>query len=76
MRLVSSQSFPHLWKKLWKFQQIRGAARFPAGILADFGGGETRKGRKIGLSQDCVPVKAGKTGYVAGRSPAKGDLSE
>jgi hypothetical protein len=26
-RLVSPQSFPHLWKKLWKFQQIDAIAQ-------------------------------------------------
>jgi hypothetical protein len=26
-RLVSSQSFPHLWKKLWKFLRISGKAQ-------------------------------------------------
>jgi hypothetical protein len=37
MRLVSSQSFPHLWKKLWKFHQIRGLPQLLARIYADFG---------------------------------------
>jgi hypothetical protein len=46
--LVCSQSFPHLWKKLWKkagnyiYVSIQGL------IHADFGGGETPQGRSDG----------------------------
>jgi hypothetical protein len=49
--LVSSLSFPHLWKKLWKLGQnakpLRVVAEF-AGVLRE---AKAAKGRKIGLSK-------------------------
>src|SRR5690242_6209476 len=50
IRLVSPQSFPHLWKKLWKIHGNRragvGGARFSKG----FDGGETVESRQDGAS--------------------------
>jgi hypothetical protein len=34
--LVSPQSFPHLWKKLWKFADLQGGDAQEAGIHWDF----------------------------------------
>jgi hypothetical protein len=34
--LVAPQSFPHLWKKLWKFHQIRGSAGVLRNAFEDF----------------------------------------
>jgi hypothetical protein len=47
--LVSSQSFPHLWKKLWKNGSNHSGVSIQRLIHADFGGGETSQGRPDGL---------------------------
>jgi hypothetical protein len=47
--LVSSQSFPHLWKKLWKNAWNHSYVSIQGLIHADFGRGETPQGRPDGL---------------------------
>jgi hypothetical protein len=41
--LVSHQSFPHLWKKLWKSGEIGAGARFEGRVYTEFSRGESRK---------------------------------
>jgi hypothetical protein len=49
--LVSPQSYPHLWKKLWKNARNHNYVSIQGLIHADFGGGETPEGRPDGLFQ-------------------------
>jgi hypothetical protein len=72
--LVSSQSFPHLWKKLWKFQKIHACAQFLAGFFARSQEGEGGQGRKIDVFGVSIPLKARKTALPAGRKPTEADF--
>jgi hypothetical protein len=47
--LASPQSFPHLWKKLWKSDPNHSRVSIQGLIHADFDGGETAQGRPNGL---------------------------
>jgi len=60
--LVSPQSFPHLWKKLWKNASKQGDVSIRGLIDADFIGGETLQGRQIGLFQGAVNASLWKIG--------------
>jgi hypothetical protein len=51
-RLVSSQSFPHLWKKLWKIHQIRDAAELAARVFTDFTRAKAAEAYFLGLPGD------------------------
>ena len=65
--LVSSQSFPHLWKKLWKFITICASAQLFLRFLRVFCEGEARKSRQIWLSGQSIPVRALKIDQLMGR---------
>ena len=48
-RLVWSQSFPHLWKKLWKFLRIHVSAQLVPLFLGPFRASERRNPHEIGV---------------------------
>jgi hypothetical protein len=58
--LVSPQSFPHLWKKLWKF--------------ADLTRGEGEIGRIYWVFLQSLVGRCEKSGLVVGRKPTENAL--
>jgi hypothetical protein len=73
--LVSRQSFPHLWKKLWKKALYCNGVPIQGLIDADFARGETSQGRPNGLFQGRLTPAYGKSGFGARRKPAEDDFS-
>jgi chromosomal replication initiator protein len=73
--LVSSQSFPHLWKKLWKFASTDGLALDRGRNHAVLARGEGRKGRQIGLLALWPRIKCQETWARSGRSCFSGRFS-
>ena len=73
--LVSSQSFPHLWKKLWKKAGNYICVSIQGLIHADFGGGETPQGRPDGLFSGADAASLWKSRFEVRRKPAEGDFS-
>jgi hypothetical protein len=69
--LVSSQRFPHLWKKLWKILGISFKAQLPGLFLRGFSAGEAANACKSGLPRIAVRVKGRKTAKDRGRKPAE-----
>src|SRR6266498_1957872 len=59
--LVSHQSFPHLWKKLWKITKFANHLRFEADLSQIPRGAKTRTGIKRPLAEYNVFVKAKKS---------------
>src|SRR5438552_11474070 len=75
-RLVSHQSFPHLWKKLWKNHRNRRLESYSGPFSAGPEWGETAQPRRDGRFRRRRPVKWDKTAGVARRSSAEGVFAE
>jgi hypothetical protein len=70
--LVSSQRFPHLWKKLWKIPEICATAQLFARFFGHFSQGEARKTREIEHFKQLVCLTARKSLITAGETVAEG----
>ena len=65
--LVCSQSFPHLWKKLWKFITICASAQLFFRFLGVFCEGEARKSRQIWISGQSIRIRGLKIDHLMWR---------
>jgi|SRR5215203_1443395 len=70
--LVSSQSFPHLWKKLWKIPEICATPQRFARFRRIYSRGEGRKSHEIGPFGQSLRVKARNIVHRGRRNLAEG----
>jgi hypothetical protein len=73
--LVCPQSYPHLWKKLWKSVKNHNYVSIQGLIQADFGGAKPRKAVQMAFFRGRMSPACGKSGFDVRRKPAEGDFS-
>jgi hypothetical protein len=70
--LVSPQSFPHLWKKLWKSDPYHSGVSIQGLIHADSAGAKPRGAVQMAFLGGRMTPACGKSGFDARRKPAEG----